>query len=237
MMVELMKLELKQIKMRTYIKTAILISIVMMGFIYLFAYAPKLEPNDPDLLIFSGYTNVVKLYGVVHMTAFSILASVMYSRFIIDGYSGQRLILLFSYPIRRQKILLVKLAVVFLFISLSMAACNLIVFSTFGITELIYPIVEETITTAFIQDAIITTFIMATLTGSISIVATGIGFIKKSIPAALISAIILSSLSCNVVAYSLPDYDASVIMTIIAMMAAALTIMLLIYNVNHMEVE
>lgn len=236
-MVELMKLELKRNKMRTYIVTAILISIVMMGFIYLFAYAPKLEPNDPDLLIFSGYNNIVALYGVVHMTAFCILSSVMYSRFIIDEYSGPRLILLFSYPVSRQKILLVKLAVVFLFTSLSMAVCNLIVFSTFGITELVHPLVEETITSAFIQDAIITTFIMAALAGSISIIATGIGFIKKSIPAALLSAIILSSLSCNIVAYSLSNHYASVIMTIIAMMAAAVTAILLIYNVNHMEVK
>ncbi|GAE28727.1 ABC transporter permease [Alkalihalobacillus hemicellulosilyticus] len=153
-MINLMRLEVRKNKIRTFIIASILISIAMLGFIYLFAYAPHIEPNDPDLMIFAGYRNIVALYGVVCMTAFSILASVMYSRFMIDEYTGKRLILTFSYPINRKKIVIVKLLVVSLFTIVSMVLCNLIVFTIFGVTELIHPLVEETLTLEYLFQAL-----------------------------------------------------------------------------------
>ncbi|QGH32870.1 ABC transporter permease [Gracilibacillus salitolerans] len=236
-MIDLMKFEIKRNKIRTFVLASIFISIAMMGFIYLFAYAPQLEPNDPDLLLFSSYNNIVTLYGAVSMTAFCTLASVMYSRFIIDEYTGDRLILLFSYPLNRKKILLVKFSVVIIFIFLSIVICNLIVFSIFGITELIHPLVEETITIKYIVDTGITTAIMAVLAASISIIATGVGFIKKSIPATIISAIILSSLFCNIVAGSLENQSLMIIPVVIAAIVGTIVIIMLMQKVDQMEVE
>lgn len=236
-MIDLMKLEIKRNKLKTFTLASTFISIAMLGFMYLFAYAPQLEPNDPDLMIFAGYNNLVTLYGVVNMTAFCTLSSVMYSRFIIDEYSGNRLTLLFSYPVNRKKILLVKLSFVFIFTSLAMTVCNLIVFSIFGITEYIYPLVNETINVKYMQDAVVTTILMAILAGSISIIATGVGFINKSIPTVLISAIALSSIACNIVFSSLANQSLIMITVVITVIAAIVITLILMCKVDHMEVE
>lgn len=130
----LIKLELKRNNMRTYVIASLIIVITMLGFLYLFAYAPMLEPNDKDMQIFSGYGNLIPLYGVLNMAAFCVLSSVMYTKFVIDDYSGKRPTLLFSYPVSRKKIVLSKLSVVSIFTIASMLISNLIIFSIFGVT-------------------------------------------------------------------------------------------------------
>ena len=44
----LIRLELKKNKLNTYIMGGIIITIIMLGFLFLFAYAPLIEPNDRD---------------------------------------------------------------------------------------------------------------------------------------------------------------------------------------------
>ena len=108
----LIRLELKKNKLNTYIIAGTIITIIMLGFLFLFAYAPLIEPNDKDMAIFSGYNNLIPLFGVFSMAVFCVMSSVMYSKFIIEDYSGKRPILLFSYPVSRKKIILSKLGVV-----------------------------------------------------------------------------------------------------------------------------
>ena len=116
----LIRLELRRTNFRTYVISALIIAVIMLGFLYLFAYAPMLETNDADMKIFSGYENLIPLYGVLNMTVFCVLAAVIYSKIIIEEYSGKRPILLFSYPINRKKIMLSKLCIVFVFTVIAM---------------------------------------------------------------------------------------------------------------------
>lgn len=52
----LIRLELKKNKLNTYIMGGIIITIIMLGFLFLFAYAPLIEPNDKDMEIFPDTT-------------------------------------------------------------------------------------------------------------------------------------------------------------------------------------
>lgn len=69
-MKKLIKLELKKNNIRTYVIASFIITITMLGFLYLFAYVPMLESNDTDMAIFSGYNNLIPLFGVLNMAAF-----------------------------------------------------------------------------------------------------------------------------------------------------------------------
>lgn len=124
----LFELELQKNKIRTYVAASLAIAFTMLGFLYLFAYAPMLEPNDKDMAIFSGYHNLIPLFGVLNMAVFCVLSAVMYSKFIIEDYTGKRIILLFSYPVSRKKILLSKLGIVCLFTVISMTVSNIAIF-------------------------------------------------------------------------------------------------------------
>ncbi|AZV42929.1 MULTISPECIES: ABC transporter permease [Bacillales] len=236
-MIKLIKLELRRNNIRTYVIASIMIAIVMLGFLYLFAYAPKLEPNDKDLEIFLGYNNLIPLFGVLNMAAFCVLSAVMYSKFIVEDYSGNRPVLLFSYPISRKKILFSKLSVVSIFTIISMIISNLIIFLIFGITEKTMHLVSGGFTAAIMLQAIKITVVMAIIAACIGIIATGIGFIKKSVPTTIVSAVLLASLMCNIVVNTTSSITFMYIFSLIMIFVGIIFSVNLIHKVNHMEVE
>ncbi|WHY77852.1 ABC transporter permease [Neobacillus sp. WH10] len=236
-MIRLIKLELRRNNIRTYVIASIIITIVMLGFLYLFAYAPKLEPTDKDLEVFLGYNNLIPMFGVINMTAFCVLSAVMYSKFIIEEYSGKRSILLFSYPVSRKKILLSKLSVVSIFTIFSMIISNLIIFLIFGITEKSMHLVSGDFTASIMLQVIKITVVMAFIAASIGIIATGIGFIKKSVAATIVSAVLLASLMCNIVGNTTSSITVIYIFSLIMIFVGILFSKNLMHKVNLMEVE
>lgn len=233
----LINLELRKNDIRTYLIAVLIIAITMLGFLYLFAYAPRLEPNDKDMAIFLGYTNLIPLFGVLNMAIFCVLSAVMYSRFIIEDYTDKRVILLFSYPVSRKKILLSKLGVVSMFTIISMFISNIVIYLIFGISEQFIRLVNERFTLSIILHAVRTTLIMSLVAASIGIVAVGIGFIKKSVPTTIVSSVLIASLMCNIVVNATSSNGLLYFIAII-MISIGLSFALLLMNkVNIMEVE
>ena len=233
----LISLELKKNKISTYIIAGIIIAITMLGFLFLFAYAPLIEPNDKDMQIFSGYNNLIPLFGVFNMAVFWVMSAVMYSRFIIEDYSGKRPILLFSYPVSRKRIILSKLSIVCGFTIISMLISNFTVFLTFGITENFIHLVGKAFTLSIMLQVLENTLIMSLIAASIGIAAVGIGFIKKSVPATIVSAVLIASLMCNIVVNASLNRVTMYILTAVMILVGAVFSMFLIKKINIMEVE
>ncbi|WP_191560404.1 ABC transporter permease [Metabacillus idriensis] len=234
-MLDLMKLELKKINIRTYINSTIVISIILLGLIYMIAFIPRVETNDPNIHIFSGYKNIITLFGILNMTVFCILASVMYSRFVIEEYKGNRAILLFSYPIRRSKIFISKVMIVSIFTIISMSISNIIIYFIFGVSETFLPLVNDSITFEVIAKSIMTTIIMAATAVGLSIISMGIGFIYKSVPTTIVSAILFCSLFSNI-SGALRSITLSTIFMSIAIIAAIFVARNVMKKINLMEV-
>ena len=53
-MLDLMKLELKRNRLRTYLISTAVTFLLVLGFTYLFAYVPRFNPVEADLLLFAG---------------------------------------------------------------------------------------------------------------------------------------------------------------------------------------
>lgn len=198
-MFHLMILELRKHNIRPFVLAVLIIAITMLGFLYLFAYAPLLEPDDEDMAIFSGYRNLIPLFGVLNMAVFCVLSAVMYTRFIIEDYTGKRVILLFSYPVSRHRLMLSKLCIVGLFTVSMMLISNIAVYLIFGISEQFMQLVNERFTFSIFLHAVETTFIMSLVAAGIGIAALGVGFIRRSMPTTIISAVLIASLMCNLV--------------------------------------
>lgn len=233
----LIRLELRRTNFRTYVISALIIAVIMLGFLYLFAYASMLETNDADMKIFSGYENLIPLYGVLNMTVFCVLAAVIYSKIIIEEYSGKRPILLFSYPINRKKIMLSKLCIVFVFTVIAMFISNFLIFIIFGVSEKFLHLVSGDFTYSIMFQAIETTLIMSLSAASIGIIAVGIGFIKKSVPTTIVSAVLIASLMCNIVANTTSSKIAMYIFVAVMILIGIMFSAILMKKVEVMEVE
>lgn len=153
----------------------------------------------------------------------------------------KRAILLFSYPIQRKKVMFAKLGVVFLFTLSAMIVSNLLSFGIFSVSETIAPLVDSPLTAQTLIRALRVTIIMTITAAGIGIIATGIGFIKKSVPTTIVSAVLLSSLLCNIMFNTTNNVNnsdlAAILFMSVTVIAGALVAMLLMKKVTSMEVE
>lgn len=207
-----------------------------MVFFFFFAYAPLIEPGDKDMAIFSGYNNLIPLFDVFNMAVFCVMSSVMYSKFVIEDYSGKRPILLFSYPVSRKKVVLSKLFIVCGFTVISMFINNFIIFLIFGITENFIHLVGKNFTFHIILQIAENTIIMSIIAVNIGIIAVGAGFIKKSVPTTIVSAVLLASLMCNIVVNASINKVAIYVLTVIMVIIGIVCSGFLIKKINIMEV-
>lgn len=230
-MLNLIKLELKKNNIRIYLFSAVIITVVMIGFLYLFAAIPLIEPNSSEATAFSSYTDVMGLTALLNMVTFCVLSAVMYSRFIIGEYTGKRALLLFSYPVSRKKVFLSKIMLISIFTIGGLLISNLIIFTVFAMTESVFPLVKDTLTSELIIHVLFKTVSMAVLATGLGIIAMGIGFGRKSVPVTIVSAVILCSLISNM--------GMSIFIIIAALIAAVVSAMVtsvLLSKVNCMEV-
>lgn len=228
-----MKLELRRINLTTYVWLSIIACMVLIGFIYFVAIIAKVE-NEPD---FQNYTNIYLFTSIISMIFFSILSTTMYSRFVIDEYTGKKMILLFSYPINRKTILLSKIAVVVVFSTVSMMASNIPPIVIFSITESISPIVNDTLTLELLFSIIKTIIILSISMNGIALIAMRIGFINKSIPSTIITALVLCAIFGNAVIGSFGNSSLSLVLLGITITAGIFVTFNLMGKINRIEVE
>jgi len=180
-----------------YIISSIIVSIVMLCFLFLFAYAPQIDSNDKDLSFFAGYKNIISLFSMFNMFVFAILGSVMYSKFVIEDYMDNKLILLFSYPIPRKKVLLSKIVLVGGFMVLAMILSLLFNFVTFISLDYFLKWMNDSFSMAFFVELIEKSILMTISAFCVSFFACALGFIKKSVPTTIVSAMVLGSMLSN----------------------------------------
>lgn len=236
-MMKLIELELKRNDIRTYLVASAVSCIVLLGFIYLIAYAAQLEDSSSREILFRSYDNIFRLIGIISLVIFSTMSAIMYSKLVIGEYTGKRVALLFSYPVSRSKILMAKLLLVFVFTSVSMLICTAIPYIVFNITESISPIViQDVMTMGLVTNAIKTIGVAVLALGGIGIVSLRIGFIQKSVPTTMICAILLSAFYGNA-ALNAKGILSSVLISGIGLVVAIVVMAELSNKINKMEVE
>ncbi|RKI37982.1 ABC transporter permease [bacterium D16-51] len=114
-MLKLIKLEWKKNNIGKYIRNAVIMAALLGLFIFALAFLGI--ANDPDgTLDAAPGTDVISApIELFTSMAFLIYTSVMLASFIVSAYKNKTMNLMFSYPIKRQKILVSQMAAVLIF--------------------------------------------------------------------------------------------------------------------------
>lgn len=197
---KIFSLELERNSLRPY-KIAALISIFfLLGFIYLMAAIPKIDPGDSDAELFASYYFVIGLTLVVMMGIFSVISATMSSKIIVDEYCGKKAILLFSYPISRKKIMETKLLLVFLFTFISMLISGIVILTVFWVTESFIPVSKDIVSLELILTSVMYLVCYAMISAFCGIVSSWIGFRKQSVIATIVASCIIMVMMCQIAA-------------------------------------
>lgn len=198
-MYNLIKLELKKTNILPYLWAVIAITLSMIGFLYIFSLIAY-TGNDLDATEFSSYHSIFAITSALNMTAHSILAAVMFSRFLLKDYSDKNALLLFSYPIDRKAVLHAKTFLVAGFCLASMMVGTAVMYFVYGLTEAIFPLVNDNFSLSLIlRFAVDTLLYSATAAIFIGMISLRIGFIKKSVQTTIVTAVIICCCMANIV--------------------------------------
>lgn len=229
---KLIKFELKRNRLKTYHIAVVIITVVILSFLYLLAAIPQIDAADSDTEMFMSYDFIIGLGNIISMAVFSIMSSVMASKFIVDEYTGKKAILLFCYPVDRKKILDAKIIIVLFYTAISMLVCNGIATTVFLSTESLFPLCQDSIGIMLIWNCIFSVLCYSLMSALVSLAAVWLGFMKKSIIVTITSACVIVSILCQIIGMTL-----FIRPVITAILAVILMIAIAVWINLHSQVE
>ena len=233
---KLIALELKRNRLRPYHIATLICGVTMLGFQYLMAAIPYMDPTEPDAELFSQYPFLMGITCLVCMAIFSILSAVMASRFLVEEYSGKRAILLLSYPIGRKKVLRAKLMLVFLYTVGAMLLCGAMIQTVFFLTELLFPICSDQLTIEVILQSLGFLLCCSVLAGMMGVLSLWFGFRKKSVSVTIVASVILATIVCQMISAATQSFPILWIVMGIATIFSLIVVLDLFRQIEGMEV-
>lgn len=185
-MIKLIRLEWKKNNIIKYIRNAAIATAVLA--VFMLAMAGELEANETMQFYGRGMLGTsVELF--VNMT-YIVFTGVMLASFIVGAYSKKTMNLMFSYPIKRRKILLSQMAAVWIFNLAAMVASKLVIYAILLLARPYLGISAADITfgaLSFWLDILLRSAAMV----SIAYIALPVGLKLKSSKATIVAAVII----------------------------------------------
>jgi len=184
-LLKLLRLEWKKNCIAGYFKGLISCIVGILAAVVLMAL------GSGDEQVFRDYTDFMSLTNILIRIVFIIFSSVILSRLVIDEYKNKTVQLLFTYPLKRKKIILAKLSLVFGFCLFS------IIIATFMINIAVYflnPMMNLFDTPVEIQEMVATipsTFVNAFMMAGVSLIPLYFGMRRKSTASTITSAVLI----------------------------------------------
>ncbi|WP_328002983.1 ABC transporter permease [Metabacillus fastidiosus] len=188
-MFKLIKLEIRKNRLLNYWKGIAIANISFIAFLSMIYFV---ENNDGNI-IFENFEMAVSIVNTVVRAIFIIFTAVIITKLVIDEYKDKSIGLMFTYPIKRKKIMASKLIIIVMFTFVN------VLFSTLFISGLIYlgdglfNIIPGEIERAELLRQILIIFLYALATAGLSLIPIFFGMLRKSAPATIVSSIFLAS--------------------------------------------
>ncbi|MBX0353276.1 ABC transporter permease [Bacillus toyonensis] len=192
-MLHLMKLELKKFKLGWYVKRAIIANIVILA---LMIFVSIIAQVEGDAEIRNPETILLMASTIVRAT-FIVFGSVLIARLIIGEYKNKTILLMFSYPINRKKMMASKLAITATVTFITVIVSNILVVGIFFGIDSYFSILPNSFTVDQLMQEGIKLVPLAIATAGMSLIPLYFGMRKRSVPTTIVSSLIVVTIAMN----------------------------------------
>ncbi len=147
------------------------------------------EIRDPQMMLLTASTLV--------RATFIIFGSVLIARLIISEYKNKTILLMFSYPINRRKMMSSKLAIIAIVTFITVILSNILVVGIFFGIDSYFSILPNSFTIDQLKQEGINLVPLAIATAGISLIPLYFGMRKRSVPTTIVSSLIVVSIAIN----------------------------------------
>lgn len=188
---KLIKLEWKKNNIGKYIRNAMILSLLLGVFIFALAFLGIANDPDGTLDAAPGADIISAPIELFTSMAYLIFTSVMLSSFIVSAYKNKTMNLMFSYPIKRQKILVSQMIAVWIFNFTSLILTKLYIYACIFIgakfMQSSFGIDFDMGNPSFYMQIIVKSFAVV----SMSFIALFVGMAMKSSKATIVTSFLL----------------------------------------------
>lgn len=225
-MLKLIRLEWKKNDIGKYIRIAVVMAVMLGLFIFALAFWGIANDSDGTLDAAPGADVISMPIELFTGMAFLVFTSVMLASFIVSAYKNKTMNLMFTYPIKRQKILASQMIAVWVFnfiaLTFTKLAVYLCVFLGAAYMEPSFSVDFHMGSLSFYVQLIVKSVVIV----SMSFIALFVGMAVKSSKAVIVTSFLLILLTqANIGDYTLADNAMfPLILTMISFAFAALSI-------------
>ncbi len=226
-MLKLIKLEWKKNDIGKYVRSAAVLAAVLCLFMFALAYLGIADDPDtgvPDAAPGNGtISSPIELFTSM---SFLVFTGVMLASFIVSAYKDKTMALMFSYPIKRQKILISQMLSVWIFCFVALVLTKLLLYSCILLgsrfMESSFPIDYDMTSLGFYVQLIVKSVSVITM----SFIALFIGLAMKSSKATIICSFLLIILTqANIGDLTMADNAVfPLILTVVSLIFAFLSV-------------
>lgn len=191
-MFKLMKLEWKKNNIGKYIRGAGILAAVLCLFLFAHAYlgiADDPETGIPDAA--AGHNTISSPIELFTSISFLVFTSVMLSSFIVSAYKDKTMNLMFSYPIKRQKILVSQMLAVYVFSFAALVLTKLLLYGSILLgsqfMESSFPLDYDMASLGFYVQLLVKSAVIVAM----SFIALFVGLAMKSSKATIVTSFLL----------------------------------------------
>lgn len=186
-MLRLIRLEMKKFKLGWYVKGALIANIILTAII---CFVFFLAQTEGDLQV-TTYQEVNILIGATVRSTFIVFASVLIAKIVIEEYRNKTILMLFSYPVSRKKLIASKLILITLLTFITMMLSNAFVVGMFSIINAYFPIVPFEITGNQFLGELLNIVLFSFSSAGMSLIPLFFGMRNYSVPATIGSSLIV----------------------------------------------
>ena len=181
-MIHLMKLELKKIHFGRYILISAFAIVLSMYFVFV-----SLNDTSDNVRTFEDtFKTVEMIFAFIFVIFFSVLNAAL----VISEYNNKTILLMFTYPVDKKKIILSKLLFITLFMAVSMLIgyvfCSLFIIGIDKKFDLLAGDFSTVILKDWLSGAFVTTIVFCCL----GLLTFAVGMIRKSVSVTIVSSMI-----------------------------------------------
>jgi ABC-type transport system involved in multi-copper enzyme maturation permease subunit len=181
-MLKLIKLEIKKLRIAGWLRNIFIANILLTLWVIISVPNEQIDTYEMALSSVGSYVRIT----------FIIFSSVLMARMVIDEYRNKTITVLFTYPIKRKKLLIAKLFLVSLLTFFVVLFSNSLVAAIFLIMDAYHHYLPQTLTTEMIFSEAARIVIFAVGFMGLSLFPFIVGMFRKSVPATIITSFVVS---------------------------------------------
>ncbi|MGG7222374.1 ABC transporter permease [Bacillus sp. ATD] len=187
----LIRIELRKMKMGWYVRGALIANLIIMGFLWLISYSEKADGG----VSFQSMEEAFLIIGTFVRSVFIIFGAVLIAKLVISEYKNKTILVMFTYPISRKKLLTAKLMIAAGLTFITILLSNILIAAVFFGVNSIYHFIPGELTSGIISQQAVKMAVFTFGAAGTSLVPIFFGMRKHSVPATIISSIVIVTLT------------------------------------------